>query len=51
MTKKQLKKLDEMIKKYDSNWYYSQLKKEYGNEILYLLEDIVEDLKEIKNAK
>lgn len=43
-----LKILNGIINKFDSNWFYCQQKEIYGNDILNLLNEIVDDLKEAK---
>lgn len=42
-----MNKIQKLIHKYDSNWFYCQCKSKYGNEVLYLLEEFVEDLKQL----
>lgn len=43
--------IQQMIGKYDSNWFYCAVKDKYGNDIRYLLKEIVEDLREVENDK
>jgi len=43
-------KIDELIDKYESNWFYCDCKTKYGNEVRWLLEEVVTDLKELKKS-
>ena len=42
------KKLDDLIEKYDSNWFYCICKEKYGNDVLSLLNEVVRDLRDLK---